>query len=75
MHLPDIGGYEVCRRLKADRELAAIPVIYLTATSEEAEVAAATRETAANGYLTEPLRPDELLESVAAVLVMGPEPE
>lgn len=31
INMPDINGYEVCRRLKKDRVLKAIPVIFLTA--------------------------------------------
>ena len=37
--MPGINGYEVCRRLKSDTKTAGIPVIFLTALSDEADEA------------------------------------
>jgi len=57
--MPDLDGYETCRRLKADRRLADIPVIFLTA---RAETEALTRGFAlgAVDYITKPFNADEL---------------
>ena len=35
INMPEINGYEVCRRLKADPETQSIPIMFLTASSEE----------------------------------------
>jgi diguanylate cyclase (GGDEF)-like protein len=35
--MPDMDGYEVCRRIKADEDLADIPVIFVTSSSEDSD--------------------------------------
>ena len=37
INMPEIDGYEVCRRLKSDPQLAAVPVIFITALNEVAD--------------------------------------
>ena len=36
--MPGLDGYETCRRLKADPSTAAVPVVFLTAKTQRAEV-------------------------------------
>ncbi len=57
--MPEMDGYEVCETIKADMANAAIPVIFLTAKSEVADV---TRGFAlgAVDYITKPVEPDIL---------------
>lgn len=62
--LPKLDGYRVCRLLKFDQNYKHIPIIMLTAKSEEQSVATGIR-TGANLYLTKPIEPDKLLEAVA----------
>lgn len=64
--LPDMDGFEVCRRIKADPQTALIPVLHLTATlpSGAADGAAAGAE----GYLVQPLPPEELVHAVNALI-------
>ena len=51
--MPDMDGTEVCRRLKADAATADIPVIFLTARSQQAEIARGLALGAA-GYIVKP---------------------
>ncbi|MGE0408162.1 MAG: phosphate regulon transcriptional regulator PhoB [Amphiplicatus sp.] len=65
--LPKISGIEVCRRLRAKAETKNIPVIMLTARSEEADRIRGL-ETGADDYLTKPFSTNELVARVRAVL-------
>ena len=51
--MPELDGPETCRQLKADPSTAAIPVIFLTAKSQEAEIQRGLSLGAA-GYVTKP---------------------
>lgn len=53
--MPQMDGFETCRRLKANPELAAIPVIFITALSDiESEVSAL--EHGGADFITKPIR-------------------
>jgi two-component system phosphate regulon response regulator PhoB len=65
--LPKISGIEVCRRLRSKPETKNIPVIMLTARSEEADRIRGL-ETGADDYLTKPFSTNELVARVRAVL-------
>ena len=62
--LPDINGFEVCRRL---RQFSDIPVIFLTARSDEIDRIVGL-EIGADDYLTKPFSPRELVARVRAIL-------
>ena len=51
--MPDIDGYEVCRRLKASDETKEIPVIFLSAKSQTEDLAKGF-ELGASDYVTKP---------------------
>src|SRR4029453_12130190 len=61
--MPEIDGFEICRRLKADAGTAAIPVIFLTALTDTANKIAGF---AAGGvdYITKPFQVGEVLARV-----------
>jgi CheY-like chemotaxis protein len=51
--MPELDGPETCRRLKSDPATAGIPVVFLTAKSQEAEIQRGLSLGAA-GYVTKP---------------------
>jgi len=65
--LPDLPGTEVCRRVRADAELAGLPVLMLTARSEEIDRVVGL-EVGADDYVTKPFSPRELILRVQAIL-------
>ena len=65
--LPGIDGLEVLRRLRGDQATAAMPVIMLTAKSQEADKVIGL-EMGADDYMIKPFSPRELIARVKAVL-------
>lgn len=65
--LPGIDGLEVCKRLKADQELANTAIVMLTAKGEEADITMGLK-LGADDYMTKPFSPKELVARVQAVL-------
>ena len=65
--LPKISGIEICRRIRSKPETRNIPIIMLTARSEEADRIRGL-ETGADDYLTKPFSTNELIARVRAVL-------
>jgi len=65
--LPDLSGEEVCRRVRADPGLTGLPVIMLTAKSEEVDRVVGF-ELGADDYVTKPFSPRELVLRVKALL-------
>lgn len=65
--LPKVSGLEVCRQIRSRAETKNLPVIMLTARSEEADRIRGL-ETGADDYLTKPFSTDELIARMRAVL-------
>lgn len=61
--LPGIDGFEVCQNLKTMDETKKIPVIVLTAKTEEKDKEKAKRA-GADAYMTKPFRPEELWREI-----------
>lgn len=68
--LPDLPGTEICKRIKADPELAPTRVVMLTARGEEADRIVGF-ELGADDYVTKPFSVRELVLRVGAVLRRG----
>lgn len=64
IQLPDLDGFEVCRRLKADAATAAIPILHLSASFNRWEDRVHGLDAGADGYLTVPIQPAELVATV-----------
>jgi len=65
--LPGIGGLSVCRILKEDPDTSGIPIVMLTAKTEDEDIVAGLR-LGADDYVTKPFSVKVLLERVRAVL-------
>src|SRR5262245_12932456 len=65
--LPDLPGTEVCRRLKQNRETAAIPVLMVTAKGEEVDRIVGF-ELGADDYVVKPFSVRELILRARAIL-------
>jgi len=61
--MPGMDGYEVCRRLQADAELASIPVIFITAKDQTEDLVTGF-EVGGLDYITKPFRDVEVLVRV-----------
>ncbi len=66
--LPDISGWDVCRRLKAESATSSMLVLQLSATYTDAAATARALDGGADAYLTEPAEPHVLLATVRALL-------
>jgi DNA-binding response OmpR family regulator len=65
--LPGLDGLEICRALRSDPTLGAVPILMLTARAEETDRIAGF-ETGADDYVTKPFSPKELVARVGALL-------
>ncbi|MDC7225752.1 MAG: response regulator [Spirochaetales bacterium] len=65
--LPDIDGLEVCRKLKREDATKDIPIIMLTAKSEDSDIISGL-ELGAEDYITKPFSPRVLIARLRAVL-------
>ncbi len=61
--MPEMDGYEICRRLKADPRLRDIPVIFITARSSPDDEARGL-ELGAADYITKPISPPIMLARI-----------
>lgn len=67
VRMPRMTGYEACRHLKANPVTANIPVVFLSAKGQEAEVRTGL-DVGATEYILKPFAPDQLAARVREVL-------
>ena len=65
--MPDVDGFEVCRRLRADERTADVPVLMLTANGGEQHVTTGFG-VGADDYVVKPFRREELVARVRRIL-------
>ena len=65
--LPGVDGFDVCKSLKNNPRTKTVPIVMLTARSEEADIVIGL-ELGADDYLTKPFSPRELIARVRAIL-------
>lgn len=68
VNLPDMHGFEVCRRMRTDPALAATTILHISASSVQEENMVRGLNTGADGYLVEPLDPAVLIATIKAYL-------
>jgi two-component system response regulator VicR len=66
--MPDMDGWEVYQKMKADDKTKAIPVIVVTAKAQSIDKVLGLHIAKVDDYITKPFGPQELLESVEQVL-------
>jgi two-component system alkaline phosphatase synthesis response regulator PhoP len=72
--LPGENGFDVCRKMKSHPEIRNIPVIFLSAKSDEIDIVLGL-ELGADDYIPKPFSPKVLMSRIKAVLRRGKEKE
>jgi CheY-like chemotaxis protein len=67
VRMPRMTGYEACRILKLNPDLKDIPIVFLSAKGQEAEIQQGL-EAGAEEYLLKPFAPDQLTSHVKTIL-------
>jgi two-component system sensor histidine kinase ChiS len=65
--MPDMDGFEACRRLRENPQLQTVPIILLTALDDEASQIQGL-ESLADAYFTKPIRSNLLLAKISSLL-------
>lgn len=67
VRMPKMTGYEACKVLKAQESTKNIPIVFLSAKGQEAEINTGL-ELGAEDYFLKPFAPDDLPQKVNAIL-------
>jgi PAS domain S-box-containing protein len=70
VRLPDMSGFEVCRRLKEDPATAPIPILYISALLRDEELEARLFDDGADGYISQPIEPRHVVAQTWALVRM-----
>ena len=67
VRMPRISGYEVCKQIKSNPGTVHIPIVFLSAKGQDAEVKAGL-EAGAVEYIIKPFSPDQLVNQIGDIL-------
>ncbi|WP_083680816.1 PAS domain S-box protein [Archangium sp. Cb G35] len=70
VRLPDMSGFEVCRRLKEDPATSAIPILYISALLQDSELEERLFDDGADGYIPQPIESRHLVAQTWALVRM-----
>ena len=68
VHLPDINGFDVCRRLRSDPRTAKIPILFLSSTFDFVRGKVEAAKCGAQAFLSHPIAPAQLAEAIESAL-------
>ena len=71
IYMPELGGLDLCRKLKADPETAKIPIVILTGSRETIDVMSGI-DAGAFEYITKPVGGDVLINKIRSILKITP---
>jgi two-component system response regulator VicR len=66
--MPDMDGWEVFHRIRADESLVKVPVVVVTARAQSIDRVLGLHVARVNDYISKPFTPQDLVESVERVL-------
>ena len=67
VRMPVMTGYQACQIIKSEPELSHVPIIFLSAKGQEAEIRTGI-DVGAEDYILKPFGPDQLTEKVRQIL-------
>jgi CheY-like chemotaxis protein len=71
--MPEVDGWAVLQRMRADSELRAIPVVIVTAKANEIDRVFGLEVARVEGYITKPFGPRDLVQAVHQAVRSHPE--
>jgi DNA-binding response OmpR family regulator len=72
LYMPEVSGFDLCRRLKADSQTKAIPIVMFTGSNETVDVISGI-SAGAFEYITKPIDGEVLISKIRSLL-SGPQP-
>lgn len=67
VRMPRLSGYEVCRKIKSNQATSQIPIVFLSAKGQDAEIQAGL-DAGATEYILKPFAPDQLVDRIRRIL-------